>query len=64
MIFDQAEALELRTVDVWGECMSLVAECALIGCTGIGTKLADAQLAAEFQPPSQASRAPMSRPGW
>lgn len=53
VIFDRAEAaLELRAVDVWDECMFLAAECAMMGYTGLGGKLADALLEAGFQPPS------------
>jgi aminoglycoside phosphotransferase family enzyme len=54
LIFDRAEAaLELRTVDVWDECMFLAAECAMLGYAGLGGKLVDALLGAGFKPPSQ-----------
>jgi aminoglycoside phosphotransferase family enzyme len=53
VIFDRAEAaLELRAVDVWDECMFLAAESAMLGYSALGGKLADALLAAGFQPPS------------
>lgn len=53
VIFDRAEAaLELRVIDIWDEAMFLAAECAMLGHTGLGGKLADALLAAGFTPPS------------
>lgn len=53
VIFDRAEAaLELRAVDIWDECMSLAAECAMLGYTGLGGRLADALMTAGMTPPS------------
>lgn len=53
VIFDRAEAaLELRTVDIWDECMFLATECAMLGYAGLGGRLADALIAAGIAPPS------------
>lgn len=53
LLFDRAEAaLELRVVDMWDEAMYLAMECAMLGYSGLGGKLADALIKAGFAPPS------------